>query len=329
MSSARNDGKARPSRHAAVGETVPSPNVLPLRATPTRVRRIPTREEFSEWLQLGTTRMPWGDDCLPEPGALTHEAAVSHLAAAVGWRGELQEQMRRLPAGAWLEAQEGYQRARAIVHGARKGTAPKAMTKAQFLRARVSAMWDQAAREPAPQQTFHNFVAAAGGDDHTNHWQWNCMLALAEYFHVPDRPAAVHQAAKRFSDAAAALQRAVDEFLLCADDLNDYEIAEASVELPADLPAQLGEVSAGRIGAPDRAHFPLGRLDEQASERLFVYRVWCANMQQTQSPKAEAIFELMMIDGFRSRYADVDSIERLCADFKKRRTLWERAKTGR
>lgn len=68
---------------------------------------------------------------------------------------------------------------------------------------------------------------------------------------------------------------------------------------------------------PLNAIFPVQRKDPHARERLFVYRVYRANRREARKAKAEAIVELMGLEGFAHQY-EVRNVEKICAEFTER-----------
>ena len=63
---------------------------------------------------------------------------------------------------------------------------------------------------------------------------------------------------------------------------------------------------------------PIRRNDPRGAERLFVYRMQSINRTISRKAKAEAIYELMAMDGFRHQY-DLRTVERLCKQFAGRK----------
>lgn len=64
--------------------------------------------------------------------------------------------------------------------------------------------------------------------------------------------------------------------------------------------------------------YPIARSDETMRERLFVYRMSRLNWRHFRSFKAEAIANLMMLEGFRTSL-DTRNIEKLCKKFSESR----------
>lgn len=64
--------------------------------------------------------------------------------------------------------------------------------------------------------------------------------------------------------------------------------------------------------------YPLHRADATVNERFFVYQVSRSNWQVSRSSKAEAIADLMELEGFDVKM-EIRTIERMCAKFRENR----------
>lgn len=281
---------------------------------------IPTTDEFASWLLRSATPLDLG---IPPPKGITVHSVANYLLETDEARIRMRDALVKEDTFRWLSSQREYQRAAEKVFGKRGRAAkiasertpvPAVDTAAKFLE-RAAAQWKSRGRTRVQGDEYFGTIRAdlarftSRGFETT--WDWRTMEAVAEYLEG--------KTARRFQDAvneidaaAAAAYTAFVRYQALVEELKKPNLRSIPVNrfhLRTHLnswnpTAMLGIVS------------PLGRKDSTSDERLFVYRMFTANRRSARSAKAEAIAELMGLEGFRHQY-EVRTIERLCAGFAK------------
>lgn len=284
---------------------------------------VPTKEEFDAWLTLASTPIEVSASLPAEPAELTLDDAANYLRQADADRSQRWRVMNDMPARRWLVGQREYKRAVDRVFASRRAMKRSAaepeidyfrvLAKVHFDSAersrarRVSEGWTASAAEKDMAHSLRRSIESAGSRAFEYSWATNTMRALAEYLEG-QAAARILNAAAEIEGAANAAQKAVARYMRLSEVINGAGFLGFRAQGPR---ARFGF----HFGAPDVAALPIGsRKDMRSDERLFVYRMFVANRSAVRSQKAEAIAELMGLEGFRHQY-DSRNIERLCAKF--------------
>jgi hypothetical protein len=140
-------------------------------------------------------------------------------------------------------------------------------------------------------------------------WKFKCVKALNEYYYSDAWERSL-RLSRTFQPAIMAAAQALQ---VLQSNLAQLD----ALELASDYRGQ-GTISVLAKRLPNLAALtetlPVQRRDPRAPERLFVFRLQAANRFHTRKARAEAISQLMGLEGFRHEY-DLRTIERLCAEF--------------
>jgi hypothetical protein len=250
----------------------------------------------------------------------------------------------------WLTGQREYQRAERLVLVGRKiGGRQTAPRKAATAAERVTAMFDEAlGRNRAAQllrpadlsahltdrERFHRAAGEdAGAKLHASEdvrrqlsriadylgpahsWRRSCVQALHEYYYG-NSAGANFDASKVSIALSAELAAATNAATKSMNSLIEMlKVAEqlGFTKRPIHYKG-LARYAESFVNAAERVSCPVHRRDARTQERLFVFRLFLANRRWARKPKAEAIVELMGLEGFRHQY-DLRTVERICTGF--------------
>lgn len=135
-------------------------------------------------------------------------------------------------------------------------------------------------------------------------WSGSVFHALDEYY-FSDKADELYKLARQGPKAYEAMIQATDKLLSLTKGHQELKYENSIRRLKSLLTDP----------APSFDRLPITKNSQHKAEQLFVYRVWLINQQYTGKPKAEAIAELMTLDGFDHVF-DKRTVERMCARFK-------------
>lgn len=290
---------------------------------------VPTKEEFDAWLSLASTPIEVSASLPPEPAELTVDDAADYLRQAGADQEQRWRAMLALPAWQWLRSQREFLRAHDRIFSTRRrkerdGAEPD-IDRFRALAQRYFDSAEKFARRMSEERLakfddypthileyraryFRRSIERTGSRAFDDYWHTETMRAVAEYL---EGKAAANflDAAAEIEAAAKAASKAVARYVRLAEALNGADFL--TVRVRGLRPHQ----KSPEFDVPDLDASPTGRRkNARSDERLFVYRMFLANRSAVRKPKAEAIAELMGLEGFRHQY-ETRTIERLCAKF--------------
>jgi hypothetical protein len=252
---------------------------------------------------LALARAPLGKPLEWQEGQmrrLAREQAIAHYLEIFDARLNRWRQLTDLPASKWFDSQRDIQRAWGLVFGKNTRNAP-------LLDRNHDVVGKRAIRWVGADAEVHSGkLERLGAHGVSDTWTYKCMDAIAEYF--ANRAAKVMvELLKDFDKAEANAMRATDNYLRMIE-------RAVAVGVKVQSNRTLARFATDGQPKPDMSWFPVARGGAMAAERLFVYRMWRANMAFVRKPKVDAIAALMSVDGFRHQY-NHRTIERACAEF--------------
>lgn len=282
--------------------------------------QVPTQEQFAEWLRLSVQRL---GASVERPTNEDHRHVRQRLHEALDERRRLVrvriQTLDATPVGRWISQNKEITRAEALVYRAldrKKGAASRATDELVVQRALDKAKdsfshWDPGSLLPSIANTLTEWDESPLAHS----WWWHCIKAFAEYFDE-DAPQRMVEAFRTSTPRAAQAQRAMADYLQAVDSLNALNLPGVRYRRLERIQREV-DYLLDALNVPAE-RFPLTRIDERSSERLFVFRMHHAHMVLVRAPRVEAIDELMGVHGFRHQY-DRRSLERLCAVYTGRR----------
>lgn len=282
--------------------------------------KLPTQKEFADWLSLSVR--PLGasigrptDEDRGLVRELLHEALRERRRLFL----ERHEALATTAVGRWIKANKEISRAEALVYRAldRKGGSIARMSDEQVVQREIDKA-DTEFSSLGPLSfllSIANTLTAWDRSPLVQSWWWHCIKALAEYFDN-GAPQRMVDAYRSTGPLAAQAQQAMADYLRAVESLNALSLPGVRYRRLERLQREV-EFLLDALNVPEE-RFPLTRIDERSSERLFVFRMHSAHMALVRAPRVEAIDELMSVQGFRHQY-DRRSLERLCATFTGRK----------
>lgn len=286
---------------------------------------VPTADQFRAWVAAAESEV--FNIALHDAGCTDRPLnRTNAIRVAVAFRTRLDEAWRsawELPAGQWLLAQREFDRAWKKIHAGRGSKAKNAPVAAeelnyeQWAEKYVTAIEastfrsgsDDTLAEPVYARAFTRRVETKLRSAFRRNWTVDCVKALAEYFSGTAAEQII-TASKQLPIAASKAEKALRQYL---------EHAEVILAHDVPLLRPAGNYDLERLrefarSLPIRVEQPVRRADERRNERLFVYRMWRANMRAVRGPRTEVISQLMGLEGFQHQY-DSRTIEKQCKDF--------------
>jgi hypothetical protein len=285
---------------------------------------IPTRQHFDEWLTLATTSVEVPCELPDIEQEILPEHAKAYLFAAWNERSSRCALLSETPVWTWLSTQREFQRAVRLIYAprSREPLSPVKLALPEIpLDKRVDDLFARATSNTQklssseygqlvdPEQQVHSEVRrrrevrhllTMAGDNTMRHsWAYDSVFALAEYF-ANEASKSMLETKRGISASANALRIALDTFLTQLEALDKLDLPRCKPDVSQIN--QIRRLKSRGIWTPDTSLFPLNRLDELSAERLYVYRMHCANKAATRRSKTEAIAELMGLEGFRHQY---------------------------
>lgn len=274
---------------------------------------VPTRGDFSAYFALAEAPIQ-ASVTLQE--VFTEQDVIDYLIDAELGQQRRFEEVRGTAVYAWLTSQREFQRAERLAFRQPRKFHPllrdydARISLEDRVRARAREIVQATTPvggEPVDAWRARSRLERAKRNRFVHGWLHQCIRALAEYYdgsagrELPELSRQVEQAHREAREA-------VRRYHTLAARLNSLEL------LGVRAPGAFREFTA----TPDLSGMPLRRREQHACERLFVYRMEKANRAVWISgpPRADAIAELMNLEGFRHQY-DTRTIERLCAEFRK------------
>ena len=285
---------------------------------------IPTSNQFSEWLVAAGADV--FDAALLDAGVgegfLTRDQACRLLVAFRTRRYEAWKSAWKLPAMQWLQSQLEFVRASNKIHlGRRPKTLRIASTSATAYDQWAEKYISHVELDLQRRAQRVNGLQAGDAELTTTRlkirlrqhlrtgWTEHCVKALQEYFSGVAAEQVI-TARKQLPITAAKAQKALREYFEQADVIlsHDFSLGRLSTW------HRLNRLREFAVNLPLCEEQPLRRTDTRQNERLFVYRMWRANMQAVRGPRTEVIADLMSMDGFLHQY-DSRTIEKQCKEF--------------
>lgn len=152
-------------------------------------------------------------------------------------------------------------------------------------------------------------------------WYEGLLMALNEYFYT-DNAHKILAAKKNREDLVKRAISGIEAIKSLSEDEFAMEAMHKSYRFRfRGSSMRMDEMlqSLHQLSAIDVATaYPVARSDDTLAERLFVYRISRLNWRLFTSFKAEAIANLLLIEGFRTAL-DARTIEKMCRKFKENR----------
>jgi hypothetical protein len=286
---------------------------------------VPTEVEFTEWLHEADGYHNYTKETLDliETAEVTQEALARFFRAAVAEEVNARTRLDSTAVGKWIAQQREFRRAGTIVFRGRRNAAsllfidknpPDNWAEEEAIDCFSRSMREGSSGTGVPipsslpaQRLDRALSVWRRGFSFRSDWKTSAIRAVSEY-HYTNAHSVSLRASRHWSSLHRNAVDALDEFLEQMRELRDHDLC------PVRFPSTLESTLSMLIKWPNEPEFPVTRSGKLARERLFVYRLWRANMRAARKSKPEAIAELMGMEGFGHQY-DTRHVERICRRF--------------